>query len=93
MAGRGRRPAAAGSYCRRRDGGLSWNQSSAENSSIKTLLALIAAASMATACTSTAQTSARRFDPLQGGYASPQGAAFMGYHGPVYREDDEETDK
>lgn len=54
------------------------------------LLALAGAVALVTACSS--GRSDNRADPradrdLSGGYASPTGAAFMGYHGPMHRRD------
>lgn len=49
---------------------------------MRSLLLAVAAAALMSACaTGTRATRA----PEQGGHATQQGAAFMGYHGPVWR--------
>lgn len=53
------------------------------------LLALAGAVALATACASQ-----RPLDgsELNSGYASPDGAAFMGYHGPLNRQNRRDAD-
>jgi hypothetical protein len=47
------------------------------------LLALASAAALLTACAALGRSDSAGVD--SGGYASPTGAAFMGYHGPIER--------
>lgn len=52
------------------------------------LLALASAVVLVTACAG----SGRDGDKLDSGYASPDAAAFMGYHGPLDRQNNRNSD-
>ena len=49
------------------------------------LLACLAAALLAASCASPSRSLADRQD-LRGGRATPDGASFLGFHGPLYRQ-------
>jgi uncharacterized protein YceK len=50
---------------------------------MRTIVLALAAVTLMSACAGGARTKSRA--PEQQGHATQQGAAFMGYHGPVWR--------